>query len=399
MGIKKKCVAMLLAGGQGSRLGALTAYVAKPAVSFGGKYKIIDFSLSNCIGSGIDTVGVLTQYRPMLLNSYIGTGEAWDLNETGGGVHILPPYLRQGGGEWYKGTANAVFQNLDFISSHDPEQVLILSGDHIYTMQYNKMLSFHVENKADITISVMEVPWEDAHRFGILTAAEDGRITSFSEKPQQPESNLASMGIYIFNAGLLENALTEDEDDPSSSKDFGHDVIPRLLNQGKSLYAYRFSGYWKDVGTIESYYSANMELLQENPPFNIFDRKVRILSNSNIFPPQYIWPEARVENSLICNGCSVKGTVINSILSPDVRIEEGSSVIDSIILPGTRIGRDCTLRKAIVGENTLVGKDSFLGVPSEGGGAPPQQGITVVADSMALAEGTRVAEGENVNLA
>ncbi|MDR3295969.1 MAG: glucose-1-phosphate adenylyltransferase [Clostridiales Family XIII bacterium] len=395
---KKECVAMLLAGGQGSRLGALTQFVAKPAVSFGGKYKIIDFSLSNCINSGIDTVGVLTQYRPLLLNSYIGTGAAWDLNETGGGVHILPPYLRQGGGEWYTGTGNAIFQNLDFIFSYDPEHVLILSGDHIYKMSYDKMLQFHTENKADITISVMEVPWEEASRFGILTTAEDGRITQFSEKPEKPDSNLASMGIYIFNAKLLESALTEDDADPGSSKDFGHDIIPRLLAQGKSLYAYKFQGYWKDVGTIESYYSANMELLQEEPPFNIFDRTVRILSNSNIYPPQYIWPEARVENSLICNGCSVRGAVVNSILSPNVRVEEGSSVINSILLPGTRIERDCTLQKVIVGENTVIGKDSFVGAPAKDG-VPQQQGITVVADNMTLAEGTRIAEGENVNYA
>jgi glucose-1-phosphate adenylyltransferase len=386
---------MLLAGGQGSRLGALTALVAKPAVSFGGKYKIIDFSLSNCIASGIDTVGVLTQYRPMMLNAYIGTGAAWDLNETGGGVHILPPYLRQGGGEWYTGTANAIFQNLDFIASYRPEHVLILSGDHIYQMAYDKMLAFHKNSKADVTISVMEVPWDEASRFGILTAAEDGRITKFAEKPENPDSNLASMGIYIFGAQLLQDALTEDENDPESSKDFGHDVIPRLLAQGKSLYAFKFKGYWKDVGTIESYYNANMELLQDDPPFNIFDHKVRILSNSNIYPPQYIWPEAKVVNSLICNGCSVRGTVINSILSPNVKVGEGCSVINSIILPETRIERGCTLQKVIVGENTLINKDSFLGAPHEGG-EPPQQGITVVADNMSLAEGTRVVEGDNV---
>ncbi|MDR1136018.1 MAG: glucose-1-phosphate adenylyltransferase [Clostridiales Family XIII bacterium] len=395
---KKEIVAMLLAGGQGSRLGALTASVAKPAVSFGGKYRIIDFSLSNCINSGIDTVGVLTQYRPMMLNSYIGTGAAWDLNETGGGVHILPPYLRQGGGEWYTGTANAIFQNMDFIASYDPEYVLILSGDHIYTMDYDKMLNFHIENKADVTISVMEVPWEEAPRFGILNAAEDGRITKFSEKPQQPESNLASMGLYIFSARLLENALTEDDNDPNSSKDFGSDVIPRLLNEGKSLYAYKFSGYWKDVGTIESYYGANMELLQEDPPFNIFDWRVRILSNSNIYPPQYIWPEASVDNSLICNGCSVRGKVVNSILSPNVRIEEGCTVINSIILPETRIERGCKLQKVIVGENTLIRRDSFLGAPAEGR-TPPQEGITVVADNMILSENSVITEGENVNYA
>jgi glucose-1-phosphate adenylyltransferase len=393
---KKKCVAMLLAGGQGSRLGALTHSVAKPAVSFGGKYRIIDFSLSNCVSSGIDTVGVLTQYRPLVLNAYIGTGAAWDLNEAGGGVHILPPYQRRDGGGWYIGTANAIFQNLDFILSYDPDYVLILSGDHIYTMQYSKMLDFHIESKAEVTISSMEVPWEEAHRFGIITAAEDGRITKFSEKPQNPDSNLASMGVYIFNTKLLLDALTEDDNDMNSSKDFGGDVLPRLLAQGKPLYAYRFSGYWKDVGTIESYYEANMELLKEEPSFNIFDWKARILSNSNIFPPHYISPDAKVENSLVCNGCSVRGSVVDSIICPDVRIEEDCSVVESIILPGARIGRNCTLRKAIVGENTRVGRDSLIGAEAEGV-EPGQQGITVVAGDMCLAEGTRIMEGENVN--
>jgi glucose-1-phosphate adenylyltransferase len=331
----------------------------------------------------------------MVLNAYIGTGAAWDLNETGGGVHVLPPYLRQGGGEWYTGTANAIYQNMDFISSFKPGYVVILSGDHIYKMAYDKMLDFHKSRNADVTISVMEVPWEETNRFGILTAAEDGRITKFAEKPKDADSNLASMGIYIFNANLLDVALTEDDNDPNSSKDFGSDVIPRLLSQGKSLYAYRYTGYWKDVGTIESYYEANMELLLENPPFNIFDRQVRILSNSNIYPPQYIWSEARVENSLICNGCRVKGTVINSILSPNVRVAEGSKIINSIILPNTTIERGCTLQKVIVGEDTLIKKDSYLGVPITDG-VPQQQGITVVADNMVLAEGTRIHEGDNV---
>jgi glucose-1-phosphate adenylyltransferase len=257
------------------------------------------------------------------------------------------------------------------------------------------MLEFHIESKADVTISVMEVPWEETRRFGILTAAEDGRITKFTEKPQNADSNLASMGVYIFNTKLLLDALTEDDNDPNSSKDFGGDVIPRLLSQGKSLYAYTFSGYWKDVGTIESYYEANMELLREEPPFNIFDRKVRILSNSNIFPPHYIWPEAKVENSLICNGCSVRGSVADSIICPNVRIEEDCTVVDSIILPGARIERNCTLQKVIVGENTLIGKGSLIGARSEG--AAQQQGITVVAGNMCIAPGTHILEGENVN--
>jgi glucose-1-phosphate adenylyltransferase len=389
---------MLLAGGQGNRLGALTHSIAKPAVPFGGKYRIIDFSLNNCVSSGIDTVGVLTQYRPMMLNAYIGTGASWDLNEADGGVHILPPYQKRDGGGWYIGTANAIFQNMDFIAGYEPDYVLILSGDHIYTMRYDRMLKFHIESKADVTVSAMEVPWEEATRFGILTAAEDGRITKFSEKPQHPDSNLASMGVYIFNAKLLADALTEDDSDPDSSKDFGGDVLPRLLAQGKSLYAYKFSGYWKDVGTIESYYDANMELLREEPSFNIFDRKDRILSNSNIFPPHYIWPEAKVENSLICNGCSIRGAVIDSIICPNVRIEEDCSVVDSIVLPGVRIERGCTLHRVIVGENTQIGKDSLIGTETEGG-EPPQQGITVVAGNMCIIEGARISEGENVNSA
>jgi glucose-1-phosphate adenylyltransferase len=395
LNVKKESVAMLLAGGQGSRLGALTYFIAKPAVSFGGKYRIIDFSLSNCINSGIDTVGVLTQYRPMILNSYIGTGASWDLNDANGGVQMLPPYMSQDGGVWYKGTANAIYQNLDFIWNYNPDYVLILSGDHIYKMDYDKMLRFHKDCEADVTISVIEVPWEEACRFGILTADEKGRIVRFEEKPKNPKSNLASMGIYIFNKPLLQAALSEDEMDPDSSNDFGKDVIPRLLRQGKSLYAYKFHGYWKDVGTIESYYNSNMELLENEPPFNIFESKDRILSNSNIYPPQYIGPEAHVENSLICNGCSVLGTVINSILSPDVRVAAGSFIKDSLILIGTRIEENCSVIKTIIGENTLVGKGTVLG--RRAADTPAQQGITVIADNMIIKEGTVIAEGENVS--
>lgn len=392
---KKKCIAMLLAGGQGSRLGALTHFIAKPAVSFGGKYRIIDFSLSNCINSGIDTVGVLTQYRPMILNSYIGTGAAWDLNETGGGVHILPPYVRQDGGVWYKGTANAIYQNLDFICSYDTDNVLILSGDHIYTMNYNNMLQFHHANNADVTISVIQVPWDQASRFGILTADEDGKITRFEEKPENPTSNLASMGIYIFNKSILQLALSEDEMNSESTNDFGKDIIPRLLRQEKSIYAYKFEGYWQDVGTIESYYEANMSLLKPKPPFNIFESKAKILSNSNIYPPQYIGPDAKVENSLICNGSGVYGSVINSILSPDVRIESGSQVKDSILLPGTYIAENCTVNKTIIGENTTVEPDCHIGLPIDD--KPPQEGITVIADNMTIKSGSKIPAGSNVS--
>lgn len=352
---------MLLAGGQGSRLGALTRNIAKPAVAFGGKYRIIDFSLSNCTNSNINTVGVLTQYKPLLLNSYIGTGAAWDLDDAYGGVFVLPPYATESGGEWYRGTADAIFQNMDFIHSYDPQYVLIISGDHLYKMDYSLMLEEHRQTGADLTISVMEVAWEDACRFGILTADDNGRIVKFSEKPKKPDSNLASMGIYIFNWNVLKEALLEDHHRSQSDHDFGKNVIPLLLDQGKKLYAYTFSGYWQDVGTIDSYYRTSMELLNPDSQFNIFEEDMRIFSNSNIYPPHYIGSGALVENSLICNGSRILGDVKNSILSFEVSIEAGASVTDSILLPGASVKKGAEVFRTIVGENAVVEEGAVLG--------------------------------------
>lgn len=375
---QQECVAMLLAGGQGSRLGALTKKIAKPAVAFGGKYRIIDFSLSNCTNSNINTVGVLTQYKPLLLNSYISTGAAWDLDDAYGGVFLLPPYATETGGQWYQGTADAIFQNIDFIDNYDPQYVLVISGDHLYKMDYSLMLDFHKKNDADLTISVMEVPWEDASRFGILTADDTGRISKFSEKPKNPDSNLASMGIYIFSWPVLKEALLKDSLDSSSDHDFGKNVIPMLLGEGKKLYAYTFTGYWKDVGTIDSYYNTNMELLNPDSPFNIFEENMRVFSNSNIYPPHYIGPDAVVENSLVCNGCRVRGEIHHSILSFDVHIEDGARVTDSILLPGAKIGKNARIFRSIIGEQSVIGEDTVLG-------SPDSQEITVIGDNETIA--------------
>ena len=359
---KKELAAMLLAGGQGSRLGPLTKKNAKPAVAFAGKYRIIDFPLSNCANSGIDTVGVLTQYKPLILNSYLGNGSAWDLDDPDGGLHILPPYFTETGGKWYLGTADAIYSNMDFLERYNPEYVLILSGDQLYKMDYADMLRFHKEHGADLTVSVIEVPMEDAHRFGIMSTDGDMRITKFSEKPAQPESNLASMGIYIFNWSVLKKALTLDHADPESSKDFGGDVIPNMLSRGHRLYAYKFSGYWQDVGTIDSYYNTQMDLLIETPEFNIFERRTghKIYSNMNMSPPHYIGSKAHPVGNLICNGCTVLGDVTHSILSTDVYVGEGAIITDSIILPGARIEAGALVRRAIVGEGSVIKSGSVL---------------------------------------
>ena len=353
---------MLLAGGQGSRLGALTSKIAKPAVSFGGKFRIIDFSLSNCANSGIDTVGVLTQYRPYLLNSYVGSGEAWDLDERGAGVSILPPYATQEGGSWYAGTADAVAQNIGYIKEHDPEYVLILSGDHLYRMDYRKMLKAHIEHNADLTISVMPVPWEEASRFGIITKdPEDDRILKFTEKPEKPDSNLASMGIYIFSTKLLIDALEEDALDPRSSHDFGKDIIPKLLEENRRLFCYEFHGFWKDVGTISSFHETSMDLLGENPEFDLFDKTFPIMSNVTTRPPHYIGPDARVEDCLISNGCKVFGSVRHSIISTDCVIDERAVVEDSVLLPGAHVKAGAHVARAILGENSTVEEGVKLG--------------------------------------
>lgn len=377
---QQECVAMLLAGGQGSRLGALTRKIAKPAVAFGGKYRIIDFSLSNCANSGISTVGVLTQYRPFRLNSYIGTGAAWDLDSADGGVFVLPPYATEAGGLWYRGTADAIYQNMDFIEHYNPQYVLIISGDHLYKMDYDLMLNEHKEAGADLTISVMEVPWEDASRFGILTADENGKISRFSEKPKNPDSNLASMGIYIFSWPVLQDALKRDNANEASDHDFGKNVIPMLLEEGKNLHAYKFSGYWQDVGTIDSYYETSMELLKPDSAFNIFENQMRIYSNANISPPHYVGSSAVIENSLVCTGCSILGKVTNSILSFDVVIEDGAVVTDSILLPGAKVREGAVVTRSIIGENAVIEKGALLGKADS-------KKITVIGDSEVVIAG------------
>lgn len=379
---KNEIVAMLLAGGQGSRLGSLTRNIAKPAVSFGGKYRIIDFSLSNCANSKIETVGVLTQYKPMRLNSYIGIGEAWDLDNPDGGVYILPPFIGEHGGNWYKGTANAVYHNFDFINYYRPDYVLIISGDHIYKMDYALMLDFHKRRGADLTISVIEVPWEEVSRFGIVTARQNGKVVKFTEKPEKPDSNLASMGIYIFNWSVLRQALIEDEKNEQSDHDFGKNVIPMLHRQGKKVYAYRFQGYWKDVGTIESYYEANMDLLSEQPELDLFDFHLRVFSNSGMSAPQYLGPKAKISKSLISNSCTVLGEVVHSILAPGVFVGEGATVKDSIILPNATIDEDVKIRKTIVGEEARIAAGCTLG------SGRLQTEITVVEDHSIISRQT-----------
>ncbi len=358
---KKECIAMLLAGGQGSRLGLLTRNLAKPAVSFGGKYRIIDFSLSNCVNSGIDTVGVLIQYRPMVLSRYLGTGEAWDLDAADGGVHVLPPYATENGGFWYEGTADAIYRNMRFIGNYDPEYILILSGDHLYSMDYNQMLETHKATGADLTVAVREVPWAEASRFGIMSVDEQGRITRFAEKPKQPESNLASMGIYIFTWKVLKDALERDHEDPNTERDFGKNIIPMLLGEGKKLQAYHFDGFWKDVGTVDSYYDAQMDLLSDNPEFDIYHSEDPIYSNSNIYPAHRIGPDAEVDDAIICNGAVIEGTVTHSIIGSGARIGRGAKIIDSIVLPGAVVGDGTAIKSAIVNENAVIGGGLSIG--------------------------------------
>jgi glucose-1-phosphate adenylyltransferase len=350
----KEMVAMLLAGGEGRRLGALTKKLAKPAVHFGGKYRIIDFTLSNCTNSNIDTVGVLTQYQPLVLNSYIGIGSPWDLDRKNGGVSVLPPFVKQKGGDWYKGTANAIYQNIGFIEQYDPDYVLIISGDHIYKMNYNLMLNYHKSKNADVTISVIEVPWEETSRFGIMSTGDDQEITAFAEKPKAANSNLASMGIYIFSWDVLKKYLMQDEQNPASSKDFGKDVIPAMLEDGLKMYAYDFQGYWKDVGTIDSLWEANMDLLENEPKFNLNERELRVYSVNPYQPPQYIGHTAKVKRSLVNEGCTVYGTVDHSVLFYGVQVGEGSVIKDSVIMPNTKIGNNVKITKAIIGEHCVI---------------------------------------------
>ena len=358
---KKECVAMLLAGGRGSRLYVLTDNVAKPAVPFGGKYRIIDFPLSNCANSGIDVVGVLTQYQPLELNSYIGSGQPWDLDLTNGGVFVLPPYMKAKSGDWYRGTANAIYQNIPFIEQYDPDYVLILSGDHIYKMNYNAMLNAHIEAGADATIAVRPVPWKEAPSFGIMNADADGRILEFEEKPKKPKSNLASMGVYIFTWSVLKKYLEEDEATPGSKNDFGHSIIPMMLNENRKLYAYSFEDYWKDVGTIASLWEAHMDLLQDPPVFNLYDKHWRIYSRSAVQPPHYTAPEAHITHSMISEGCEVHGDVSGSVLFAGCVVEPGAQIIDSVIMPGTVVKAGTVITRAIVAENCVIGNDCRIG--------------------------------------
>ena len=397
--MKKECVAMLLAGGQGSRLYVLTGNMAKPAVPFGGKFRIIDFPLSNCTNSGIDTVGVLTQYRPLELNSYIGNGQPWELDRINGGVHILPPYQSAGGAVWYKGTANAIYQNIGFVDLYDPEYVLVLSGDHIYKMDYSDMLRRHKEAKADCTISVMEVPWEDASRFGIMNVDGADNITEFEEKPKNPKSNLASMGIYIFNWDILKKYLEEDEADPNSENDFGNNIIPNLLRDKRRMYAYRFDGYWKDVGTIGSLWEANMEVLDpEHSGMNLFDENWTIYSRNPGLPAHMAGKKSCIDNSLITNGCKINGTVKHSVLSAGVVVEEGAVVLDAVIMSGTVIKSGAVVQRCIIADNCVVEENAAVGA-AEGEIAHTAAGVTI-GRSATVKAGAKVyddvKEGEEV---
>ena len=389
---KKECVAMLLAGGQGSRLYALTNNIAKPAVPFGAKYRIIDFPLSNCINSGIDTVGVLTQYQPLVLNEYIGNGQPWDLDRNFGGVHVLSPYQKKSKSAWYKGTANAIYQNLNFIKMYNPEYVLILSGDHIYKMDYSKMLRAHIDNQADCTIAAIEVPLKEASRFGILNTRDDDSIYEFEEKPKQPKSNLASMGVYIFTAEKMYKYLEEDDENPESSKDFGKNVLPAMLNAGERMFAYRFDGYWKDVGTISSLWEANMDLLGENPAFDVSDTAWKIHSRNPLAPPEYQGEKAIVTNSMLALGSEIYGTVENSVLSSNVIVEEGAVVKDSVIMSGTVIKAGATVNYAIIDEDVTVDEGAVIGEDKS-----EAKGIAVLGRKVRVGKKARVMAGSIVD--
>ena len=394
---KKECVAMLLAGGQGSRLYALTSNIAKPAVCFGAKYRIIDFPLSNCINSGIDTVGVLTQYQPLVLNEYVGNGQPWDLDRTFGGVHILSPYEAKTDTSWYKGTANAIYQNIRFMKMYDPEYVLILSGDHIYKMDYDKMLAAHKAAGADCTIACMQVPMKEASRFGILNTNPDGTIYEFEEKPKQPKSDLASMGIYIFTASKLFKYLELDEKDPSSQNDFGKNVLPAMLNAGEKMVSYRFEGYWKDVGTISSLWEANMDLLGDAPKFDLRDTERVIHSRSPLAPPAYV--KGEVSNSLIANGCEVEGTVIHSVIGTGCVIEKGALVKDSVLMGDVVVEAGASVNYSIIDEEVTIGKKAVVGdvIAKASKLEGKTNGITVLGRAISVGDGKTVPAGEIID--
>ncbi len=398
--ISKECVAMILAGGQGSRLGALTKNVAKPAVPFGGKYKIIDFPLSNCVHSGIDTVGVLTQYQPLELNTYIGNGTPWDLDRNNGGVYVLPPYQSSTAGEWYKGTANAIYQNIGFLEGFSPENVLILSGDHIYKMHYGEMLKVHKESDAAVTIAVMPVPWEEASRFGIMNVDENGLIIEFEEKPANPKTNLASMGIYIFKYDVLKKYLDEDEHDPKSANDFGKNVIPKMLANGEKMCSYTFDGYWKDVGTVQSLWEANMDLVDEPPKFELYDKHWLIYSRNPAFAPHYIANGAKVTRSTVTEGCSIHGTIDHSVIFEGVSVGEGSTVIDSVIFPGAVIGKNVKIEKSVIGQGAVINDGAEIGTVEDSNNkyasAMCTQGIVLIEGGAEVKAGEIVPKGSMV---
>jgi len=391
MSQKAECIAMLLAGGQGSRLGILTKNIAKPAVPYGGKYRIIDFPLSNCVNSGIYTVGVLTQYQPLELNDYIGNGAAWDLDRASGGVHILSPYQQIKGSEWYKGTANAIYQNINFIDRYDPEYVCILSGDHIYKMDYSKMLAFHKQKNADCTIAMLEVPWDEASRFGLMLVDDEGAITAFEEKPEVPSSNKASMGVYIFTWKKLREYLLADEADPNSSNDFGKNLIPAMHEAGERLFAYHFDGYWKDVGTIDSLWEANLDLLRPSVDLDLSDNEWRIYSKSPASPPHFVSATAKVENSMMAEGCCIDGEIDYSVLFADVVVEDGAKVDSSIIMPGTIIKKGAVVQYAIVAENAVIESGAVVGEKPENVADRDDWGVAVVGAGVTVGAGAKVA--------
>lgn len=390
MAMKPECIAMLLAGGQGSRLGILTKQIAKPAVPYGGKYRIIDFPLSNCVNSGIYTVGVLTQYQPLELNDYIGNGQPWDLDRENGGVHVLSPYQQIKGTEWYKGTANAIYQNINFIERYDPEYVLILSGDHIYKMDYSKMIDYHKEKNADCTIAMLEVPWDEASRFGLMIINDDGSISEFEEKPKNPRSNKASMGVYVFNWKKLRQYLIEDEAKEGSSNDFGHDLIPAMHENGERMFAYQFDGYWKDVGTINSLWDANLDLLNPKVDLNLDDDSWKIYSRSPAAPPHYIGENAVIESSMITEGCDIEGHIDFSVLFANVTVEEGAEVKYSIVMPGTVIKKGAVVQYSIVAENAVIEEGAVVGESPENMADVNDWGVAVIGNGVTIGKGAKV---------
>lgn len=393
---KTEVVAMLLAGGQGSRLGVLTKSIAKPAVPYGGNYRIIDFPLSNCVNSGIYTVGVLTQYQPLVLNDYLGNGHPWDLDRLNGGVHVLSPYEAIGGAEWYKGTANAIYQNIAFIEKYDPKYVVVLSGDHIYKMNYANMIDFHKKNNADCTIAVLEVPWEEASRFGILATDENEQIYEFAEKPKEPKSNKASMGVYVFSWDKLKKYLIEDEADPNSANDFGKNIIPNMLNDGQRMFAYPFKGYWKDVGTIDSLWEANLDIINPNVDLDLSDKSWRIYSRTPDAPPHYIGENATVENSSISEGCDIDGLVDYSVVSSDVTVEQGAEVRFSVIMPGAVIKKGAKVYYSIIAENAVIEEDAQVGEIPENMENSADWGVAVVGSGTTITKNKKIPAKEMI---